>query len=403
MKTLHITSRIPYPLDDGGAISVYHTTKSLYDAGHDVTICALNTNKHYQDPKVMSNACTRIFTTDINTDIRISDAVRNLFFSRLPYNLERFVSKEFVSMILAVLESEPFDIIQIESTFVAYMIPALRTVTTIPIVVRTQNIEYVITQRLAQNSTNLFKSWYYQLLTNRMKRFEAEIFPTADGVLTITPEDATRVQALGYTGPIAVMPAGVDTEAFVPDSSVQTEPQSIFYFGSLDWAPNIEAIHWFMAEVYPKLREQLPEVTFHIGGKKPGADILQYNMLEHVTVHGNVPSAPQFMNQYTVMVVPLLSGGGMRLKIVEAMSAGVPIISTRVGAEGIIGEHGENILFAETPDDFITCIRRYMEDNVLRNKISNNARRTAETNYSWQSVIRHALQFYEHLLQQKKN
>lgn len=403
MKILQIASRIPFPLDDGGAISVYHTTKSLHSAGHEVVLCALNTNKHYQPPSVMAEVCTRIATTDINTDISVFAALKNLFFSDLPYNLERFVSEEFVAMIVGILQAEHFDVVHIESTFVAYMIPALRMATTAPIVVRPQNIEYVITERLAHNASNPLKAWYYRLLTQRMKRFEIRAFPQADGLLTITPEDAERVRELGYTGEIAVMPAGVDTQFFSANAMITPQPQSIFYFGSLDWAPNIEAVHWFMAEVYPKLRKELPQVMVHIGGKNPSEDILRYGTMENVTVHGNVPSAPRFMNEYSMMIVPLLSGGGMRLKIVEAMGVGVPIISTKVGAEGIAGVHGENMLFAETPDEFIACIRQCCEDETLRQTLSVNARRTAEKLYSWDSVISRAIEFYRHLIQKKQS
>lgn len=401
MKILQITSRIPYPLDDGGAIGIYNITKALHEAGHHITLCALNTNKHYQPPHVMQNVCSAIHTVDINTDIRVGAALRNLFFSDVPYSLERFVSQEFIAMISRLVQTELFDVIHIDSSFVAYMVPHLRKITAIPMVIRAHNIEYAITERLAKNTKNLLKRWYYGVLTDRMKKFEQNILPQASGILAITPEDVERLSALGYHGAYSVMPAGVDTTMFAPHKDIELDTKSVFYFGSLDWAPNIEAVHWFMLHVFPALRKQIPDIAFHIGGKNPGEDILRYDTIDGVSVHANVPSAPRFMNQFHIMVVPLLSGGGMRLKIVEAMSTGTIIISTRIGAEGIAGVHGENMLFAETPEEFITCIQQCVASPELCDRLMKNARITAVQEYSWQGVIKKGIAFYESLIRQE--
>lgn len=409
MHILQIAPRIPFPLDDGGAIAVYNVTKALHTAGHRITFLALNTNKHHQPSEVMQGVCERIKTVDINTDIRPYKAFVNLF-STMPYNAERYVSQEFINLVRSEILSaaeldDPFDIIHIEFVYAAYVIDAIRALQTNtdipfvipPVVLRTHNVEYKIRERLAANEPNLLKRWYMRLLARRLKALEQRYFQQMDGILAITPEDAQTIRAMGYTGVMAVMPAGVDVEFFTPREHLTTQENTLFFFGSLDWIANQEGVHWFMRAVFPLVRQKFPTLEFHIGGKNPLDDILRYASEQGVTVHPNVPSAPEFMQQFDIMLVPLLSGGGMRVKIVEAMSMGKPIISTRIGAEGIAAEHGINILLADTPEEILHAIDTLLNNPILKQQIGNNARITATERYSWESVTQEGIRLYKHL------
>jgi glycosyltransferase involved in cell wall biosynthesis len=400
VKILQITPRIPFPLHSGGAICMYNTTKFLSKAGHSVTLAALNTNKHFIAPDVMSDVCDEIFTTNINTDISLKAAFKNLF-TKLPYNVERFISAEFDALLQGILKRSSFDVINTESIFVAPYINSIRRFSNAPIVLRAHNVEHIITERLAGNERNPFKRAYLHLLARRMKRFENTFIHLFDGILAITPNDENVFKRMGYSGKTAVMAAGVDTDFFAPAQDPDISEKKMFFFGSLDWMPNIEAVRWFMQEVFFKIQKLHPELELHIGGKNPDERTLLFKNIPGVNFHQNIASAPDFMRTHGIQIVPLLSGGGMRVKIVEAMSAGKVVISTSIGAEGIRYKNGENIFIADTAEEFVGQIDKCFKNPDLVKTISQNARETAVQYYSWEEQTEVALKMYRELLQEK--
>ncbi|MES2767489.1 MAG: glycosyltransferase family 4 protein [Bacteroidota bacterium] len=399
MKILQLTPRIPFPLHDGGAICMYNTAKYLTKAGHSVTLAALNTNKHFVAPEVMKGACDEVVTTNINTDLSAIAAFKNLF-TKLPYNAERFISEEFSGLLQSLLKKNSYDIIQIESIFVAFYIDIIRSYSKAPVVLRAHNAEYMITERLAQHEKNLFKKTYLRFLAGRMKRFEAELFKKFDGILAITPDDEAIIKKMGYEGKTAVMPAGVDTNFFSPAPNEDFSAKRMFFFASLEWSANIEALQWLMREVFFKIQKLHPDLELHIGGKNPDERTLFFKNVPGVQFHQNIESAPDFMRAHGIQIVPLLSGGGMRVKIIEAMSAGKAIISTSIGAEGIKYENGKNILIADTAEEFITQIDKCFKNGERVKTISRNARETALQHYSWEQQTEIALKMYRELLKE---
>lgn len=401
MNILQIVPRIPYPLNDGSAIGVYNITRYLHLAGHSVTLLALNTKKHYQPPSVMSSVCTDIRTVDIDTSLRAVDALSHLLRGNA-YIVERFKSSQFHELIARTLAEQHYDAVHMDSIYVAPYVDTVRAATRAPVVLRAHNVEYQILRRLADNMKPGLRKLYMSNMAARLKKFEQDYFQRFDGILAITEEDYSLIRSLGYTGSMEIMPGGVDLSMFVPQHGVHTQPRTVFFFGGLEWAPNIEAVHWFMQHVFPAFRATFPDVEFHIGGKNPAADILAYAEKPGVFVHPNVPSAPNFMQSYDIMVVPLLSGGGMRLKIVEAMAMRRAIVSTPIGAEGIAVQHGHNILLAESPHDFLQAIAQCLNDQTLKAGLQQQAFDTVQRLYSWETVIRTAEQMYSSLAQQRR-
>jgi glycosyltransferase involved in cell wall biosynthesis len=401
MNILQLTPRIPYPPHDGGAIAMYNTTKYLQQRGNKVTVLALNTNKHYQKPESIQDICTAVHSVDINTDIRLFKAMFNLFKS-IPYNVERFVSRKFTQKLKKLLQTEKFDVIHLEGTFVAWYIDVIRKYTDTPVFLRSHNVEYLIWERLYKNSPRSPQAQYIRYLAKKLKRFEAKYFNKFDGILAITKEDAKRMyEDLKVTVPIEVIPAGVDFESFTLNPEIQTLPNSLFLFGSLDWMPNVEAVLWFYHKVFLQLRQEIPDIKLYIGGKNPPEEIRSLHNENDIFVYGNVPSARDFMQSFEIMLVPLLSGGGMRIKIIEGMAMQKVIISTRIGAEGIDITPEQDILIADTPQEFITQIKRCFEDTALKEKLSNNAIKTVKMHYDWQHITQKTMEFYHRVIQQK--
>ncbi len=386
MTILQITPRIAWPLDDGGAIGSYNITRELHELGHTITLFTLNTNKHYQSPSVMESVTDAVYALDINTDISKRGALFNLF-SDVPYTFERFYSSEFEQMLSNHLDQHKYDIVFIDATCIAYYYNVVHYHHRGPIVLRAHNVEHFIQNRLAGNEPTLLRRMYRNVLAEKTRLFEERHYPLFDAVYTVTDEDRDRVLDIAPQARPYTVPAGVDTSLFARNITVETTSPSVVFFGSLEWAPNEEAVHWFFKHMYEQLIAAVPDVTIAIGGKNPPKSVIAYQDKPNVEVHANVPSAVDFMSAYDVMFVPLLSGGGMRLKIVEAMSLELPIVSTSVGAEGIKGKHGKDLFVADTADAMLQHLIALLQDKTVRAEMGSNARKLTIQTYSWRAII----------------
>jgi glycosyltransferase involved in cell wall biosynthesis len=235
-----------------------------------------------------------------------------------------------------------------------------------------------------------------------MKLYEKEYWSKFDGVFAITPEEAAMMRSMGYKGLLDIAPAGVDTIEFSPNPHQIPHKNTLCYIGGMDWQPNIEAVTWFVEKVFPTIQQQYPSLEVHIAGKRMPPHLRAYHTHKGVTMHPDVPSASAFLQAHEILVVPLLSGGGMRLKIVEAMALGMPIVSTRIGAEGIAAVHRESIMFADTPEEFAHAISELHTQPELRKKIAEKARTIALQQYSWESIAERMTQFYERVITERR-
>ena len=364
MHILQVSPRVPYPLHDGGAIGIYNITAGLLRAGHRVTMLAINTPKHHQPADVLAHLGPnfRLVTVDVDTTARPLKALRNLLFSRRPYNVARFIDSAVSGALVALLQAESFDVIQYEGTYVAWYHEWLASEELTPektvSVLRAHNIEYVIWERLAKGEKNVARRRYLSHLATRLRRFEKEYLRYFDGVAAITKEDIVRLQELGCPEPIALVPAAVEMAAFQPDPAITPRPRTIFMIGSLNWLPNLEGLEWLLREVWPALHAELPDLELHVAGVAPPAHLLVPRH-DNVFIHGFVESAAAFMRHYDLMLVPLLSGGGMRVKIIEGMALGKGILSTGIGAEGIEVADGKDIVLRDGAAAWQQTLRDY--------------------------------------------
>ncbi|MBU6340287.1 MAG: glycosyltransferase [Bacteroidetes bacterium] len=396
MRILQLCKKFPYPLKDGEAIAVTYLAKAFADLGNEVTLLAMNTSKHWFDLNQIPqnyNQYNTIETVFVDNRIRPIPAFLNLFTPK-SYHVDRFESPDFAAKLAEMLQSGSFDVVQLESLYLTPYIPVIRRYSKALIALRAHNVEHEIWERVAENS-NWFKKWYLRKITPRLKTYEIGHLNDYDLLVGITARDVAHFQRLGLKKPAIVTPIGLDARDYSPDLGSFSRPLSLSFIGSLDWMPNQEGLRWFLDQVWlPLLAPSFPDLHFHIAGRTAPAWIRNLT-LPRVHFHGEVPSAPNFINQHSIMVVPLLSGGGMRAKILEGMAVGRLVLSTTLGMEGIAGQNGRDCMVADTPQEFLQAIRRCYEIPALPAQLGGNARQFFLKYYDNQEVGRQLLQEYE--------
>ncbi len=401
MRILQICNRIPYPPKDGGAIGIYNFVKCYHELGNDLTVLAFNTLKHHRDPEVLPTEFTSladIRTVDLDTNISPWGAFLNLF-SKKSYNVERFRSQAVRKKLAQILKEKAFDIIHLDSIYVAMYLDTIRQYSDAKVIFRAHNIEYLIWERLGEVAKPGPKKWYLRLLAKRLKNYETNKFPEFDAILPISNHDWKIINQYSPNVPKHLTTAGVNLEDYNPSFN-HVEFPTLFHLGSLDWMPNQEAVNWFLNQIWPEIYQYNPECRFFVAGRNMPEHFRKYRS-QNVQMIGEVENALDFMNAKAIMVVPLLSGSGMRLKILEGMAMGKCVISTSIGAEGIHYEDGKNILIADDKKTFIQKILDCLanKDEVFR--IGQNAIELVRERYTNQRIVKDLMGFYEKLANQK--
>lgn len=354
MKILQLCKKFPYPLKDGESIAVTYLSKALYENGCQITLLAMNTSKHYLPLEELPdhyNHYEKIETVDINNHLNPWDAFVNLF-SQDSYHIIRFVSSRFENKLIALLQQENFDVIQLETIYLAPYIPVIRKYSSAIVAMRAHNIEHEIWERYADNVTLLPKKWYLRYLNQKLKRYEMDQLNNYDMLVAITERDLQKFIDMGERKKALASPIGLDIRDYMADDSCFEGPISASFIGSLDWMPNQEGLVWFLQSVWDQLSERYPELELHIAGRNTPWWISRRRS-DKVIIHGEIPDAVSFINQHPVMIVPLFSGSGMRVKILEGMALGKVVITTSLGLEGINATHLEEVIIANTPEEFL--------------------------------------------------
>jgi len=397
MKILQVSNRVPYPLNEGGTIGIYNYTRGYAEAGCEVTLFAQSPRKHQINESEVREALEpycRLFMFPVDTDVKPIPALLNLLTSK-SYNIERFNDFIFREALAKHLQEEDYDVIQIEGTFPAVFTPTvLKHRSNAKVVLRQHNVEYQIWERLARNTSNPIKKWYLSLLSKRLKRFERKHLNHYDALVPVTVDDGNLFKAMGSTIPIQDSPAGIDINKWAPSASIL--PMSIFHIGSLEWMPNLEAVEWFLDDIWDGIYNEHPEAKLYIAGKAM-PDSLKERKIQGVEMVGEIDSAPEFVQDKSITVVPLKSGSGIRLKILEAMSAGKIVISTTIGAQGISYTNGKDLIIADNRAEFLAALNLIKSDPKKAESIRKEARRNIVENYSNAAVIKRLLNFYKNL------
>jgi sugar transferase (PEP-CTERM/EpsH1 system associated) len=398
VRILCLAPRLPYPPTDGGRIALIEPIKRLAGRGHDITLLCFGAGSDRDSAAAMRQFC-QVELVHHDTRNRLIPAMLNIMSSK-PYTISKYHSEKMRRAMRHLLVSMPYDLAHAEHLHMASYLSIAREFG-VPAILRQQNVESLLAQRFAHQARG-FHRLYAHLQVCKVRRYEAAACEAADLCFTITEIDALRLRQLNPRIRTAVVPAGVDTEYFRPQFPVREEPYTIVWIGSMDWLPNVDAVRWFCDNVFPQVKQRLPQAQFYVVGKNPATSIRRLGDRPGIVVTGFVEDVREHIAKCSVFVVPLRIGSGMRLKILQAMAMGKAIVSTSIGAEGISAADGRDILLADTVDAFARSTLELLANADLRYAIGGNARKLVESSYSWDRTVALMERIYERVVRNGK-
>lgn len=400
MKILQLNNRVPFPLNDGGNIGVHYYTKGFLEAGADLSMLAMNTTRHWVELSQLPDLFQQLTifkTVKVDNNVKILNAFLNLF-KKSSYNIDRFISKDYKEALSSLLKNNSFDIIQLESLFLTPYVSIIRKHSNAKIVIRQHNVEFRIWERMAKKEKNFLKKKYFGFLAKRLKSFEIAHLDDYDLILPISKQDETVLKSLHPQKPMLVHPFGIHLDK-IPFTPFSEKPISLYHIGAMDWLPNQESVAFFLNKVMPLVNVRFPELKLYLAGRNMPEYYFKHNW-KNVIVVGEVPDAQAFEKDKSILVVPLQSGGGIRIKILQAMAMGKAIITTSMGVEGIEAKDNIEIMIADTPEAFAQKIAELTNNPHKIIEMGIAARKLIEEKYNRKKTIADLLFRYEQLLKQ---
>lgn len=360
-----------------------NNSEAILKQGHELKIIAIatpkiNIKKNQLPADYIQN--TGIEIVFVDTNLYIADAIKALL-SGKSYNLSRFYSKQVEDIIAVTLKKQTFDIILLESLFVCPYIPVIREHSKAKLIYRSHNIEHKIWLQLSNQTSNPLKKIYLRVLARQLRNFETNIL--ADAVACISENDERYYRSI-TSKPVQVISFGLNISMY-PYIPAPRKISSFFHLGSMDWQPNIDGINWFIEKVWNAGTFDRKQARLFLAGKNMPPAILQKRS-DSIITEGFINDPLEYMKSKDVLVVPLFSGSGVRIKIIEAMALGKTVLSTSKGAEGIPYTHQKNILIADSEMQFSAMITDLINGNIDTESIGKEARWLIEQNYSLEGI-----------------
>lgn len=310
------------------------------------------------------------------------DLVRNQF-SSLPYFIGKFCQAKFTKALGALADTRRFDLLFCD--FLQTAAPALELPMR-PRVVFEHNVEYLLRKRQWEVESMPLKKWVFDAEWKKTQSVEAQVCRSYDHVIAVSEDDCQILKRDFGIRHVSPIPSGVDTNYFRPHD-ISPRPGHLVFVGTLDWYPNEDAIVWFCQEVFPLILQAVPNARLKIVGPNPPARLRRI-AVDHpaVEVKGRVPDVRPYLSEAEVVVVPLRVGGGTRIKIPEAMAMARPVVSTRIGAEGLPFTDGNEILLADRPEEFSRSVVELLKNGSRRAAMGQAARERVVREHTWDSV-----------------
>ncbi len=405
MKILFLSHTFPYPPNEGIKRPAYHLIKE-FSKNNEVTLLSfiLPNEKKYVDE--LKKYCKHIETITWQPSKNVIKRFLLTLFSSLPYNIHQFFSKEFCYTLEKLLQSEKYDIIFFD--FLTTAIYSRKITISIPKILHYYDAMSMLFYRNFLVDKNVIKKIYWYIQYKKIINFEHQFSSMFDKVTVVATKDKswlTEKSGLNNSK-VEVIPNGVDIEYFVPYGKQEVEnirkkynisTPSLLFRGIMNFQPNIDACLWFLNNVYPIVKKHIPEIKFYIVGPGTPKKIKKY-VNKDIIVTGYVEDLRVYIAATSINICPMISGSGIKNKILESLAMGKPSVITSIACEGIPElKDGENVLIADTPQEFADKIILLFKNNDLYQKIAYNGRKLVEKNYTWEKAVKKFYKLFEEL------
>ncbi|MFO7918624.1 MAG: glycosyltransferase [Anaerolineae bacterium] len=405
-RVLFLTPQLPYPPEQGTAIRNYNLIRHVASR-HDVALLSFvhGDGKHV-DLGPLEEICFSLSTVPAPAR-SLGDRLRTLLTTRDPDMAHRLRASKFTSALKEVLTRDPPDLVQVEGIEMAPYIPMMRRwlgQACPPILFDDHNAEYVLQRRAWESDLPRPRRWpaalYSFIQWRRLVRYERSVCRWADDVVVVSEADARAVGRLLPALSPLVVPNGVDVKRYHPQlaDSLPLRHPAVVFTGKMDFRPNVDAMVWFYERVWSLVRDAVPDVHLYVVGKSPHTRLSSLVQDPAVTITGYVEDILPYFGGADVYVVPLRVGGGTRLKVLEAMAAGLPLVSTPLGAEGISLIPGTHALLADTPAEFAQAVCFLLEDVEKQRALGRAAREFVRQHYDWRQIVPRLQPLYDALM-----
>lgn len=381
MKVLLLTQVLPYPPDSGPKVKTWNVLRFLAQE-HDITLVSFVRGDQRHDVAHLERYCDSVHTVPMGRGMLYDGAAAaHSLVSGLPWMMVRDDRAAMRRLIDGLTTETSFDVVHADQLNMAQY--ALRGKGALR-VLDAHNPLWLLYRRLAQQMNAGPRRWILERDWRLLKKYEGRMVREFDAVLAVSEEDQTAlIEAAGVERPISVIPIAVDTDEMSPVKR-RSDAHHLLHLGTMYWPPNIDGVNWFIREVLPLIRRRRPDVVLDIVGSRPPDHLVRLGQEDDgIQVPGYVDDPTPYLEQAAAFLVPLRAGGGMRVKILNALAQGLPIVSTTLGAEGIDVRHGENILLADTPHEFAAAVQSLMDDAALAERLGTAGRRLAEARYDY--------------------
>jgi glycosyltransferase involved in cell wall biosynthesis len=399
LKSLILFNKSPFPATDGGTMAAFSLAEAVMASSDFTVLVPFSTNKHRVDDALKpSHWKSKSILEPVEADTRIKP-VRMLksMADGSSYHMQRVRDSETRNKVLHIIQKHRPDIIVLDGLFGLAYAEIIKSAYDIPLLYRSHNVEHKIWEELALREKNPIKRGTLSILAGRLKSEEWDMLRFTDGVFFISDRDAAYFQEMGLRKPLEVLfPSFGDSffqRSFSPSPVSQT--LHLFHLGAMDWAPNVEAVDYFLAKILPALRAEFGHrVRFHAAGRYMPAHLLRVKE-EGFSCSGSVPDFMDFASGFHAMAVPLLSGSGIRMKIAEAMVSGIPVLASEPAMRGIPARNKKEFLLADKPKDWIKVVGSIFEGQHDLAELSVCARKKASALFSSQSSEKTVRQLFD--------
>jgi len=397
MRILMLSPELPWPLDMGSKHRIYHILRELERAGNEVTLLALSHEPYGRDEiEALGPHCVRLYIVPVHNRSRVKAAWK-AFFSGSSYRVAKFESPEFMKRVVKVFYDQ-FDVIWVHFLeTLAYLPKEFGSEKKSVLLLDQHNADERVWETYAREGwpwVRLFAKFNLW----QLRRIQASLLKQVDVILSVSEEDAdfTRTRLPNPAKQVWVVPNGVDTESLRPSDTAERRNRIIFC-GAMDVLMNIYAVDWFARRVFPKVRESVSNAEFWIVGRNPVSKVKALTSLSGVQVTGRVDDVRPYYTKSKIAVAPFRYGGGTKLKVLEAMALGVPVVATPVGCQGIEVAPGKHLFKEEKEEAFAQRVVNLLQDERLRQIMAKEARRLVEERYSWHAIMGDAVKRLEQM------